>query len=251
MIGLSGACKECQSRRDRERYAGNQILGRKKAKEKYAANRDKITARNRKRYAAHPERHRAKKLVRQALATGELTKGKCEVHDDGCTGGRIEGHHEDYSKPLEVRWMCASSHKQLHVKERREAANETKESVAAMDGNTENAKQPAWVITWEADDGIGWRDQRVVFIDRDKLVEWAKCLAGDDIRNISDPIPLYTQDPAAVRAAALEEARELVLSRLDRPPHPDGVSLLMLAGQLLRMAKNPEPTEAPETKGRE
>ena len=30
-------------------------------------------------------------------------------------GGCLHGHHDDYSKPLEVVWMCAICHKAFHI----------------------------------------------------------------------------------------------------------------------------------------
>jgi hypothetical protein len=55
----------------------------------------------------------ARAIVQRALAGGELTRGKCEIGSE-CFGV-IEGHHDDYSKPLEVRWLCKGHHMQLHA----------------------------------------------------------------------------------------------------------------------------------------
>lgn len=33
----------------------------------------------------------------------------------------IHAHHDDYSRPLHVRWLCASCHKRHHLQERRAA----------------------------------------------------------------------------------------------------------------------------------
>lgn len=54
--------------------------------------------------------------VRNAIRRGELKRGPCEicgaVHGEG--GALIDGHHDDYSKPLAVTWLCRSHHKQIH-----------------------------------------------------------------------------------------------------------------------------------------
>jgi hypothetical protein len=50
--------------------------------------------------------------MNNAIRDGHLNRGPCEV-----CGSRegVEGHHEDYSKPLDVRWLCREHHKALHA----------------------------------------------------------------------------------------------------------------------------------------
>jgi hypothetical protein len=60
----------------------------------------------------NPEKYRAQNAVSNAVRDGKLIKGPCAVC--GATK-RIHGHHEDYSKPLQVTWLCAVHHKQLHI----------------------------------------------------------------------------------------------------------------------------------------
>jgi integrase len=58
------------------------------------------------------ESHRAGYLVRKALASGVLTKPEnCEICGLKET---LDAHHDDYSKPLEVKWLCRSCHKCNH-----------------------------------------------------------------------------------------------------------------------------------------
>lgn len=60
----------------------------------------------------HPEKRAAHKAVEYALKRGGLVKATCEV----CAAERVEAHHIDYSKPLEVRWLCRSHHIEAHRK---------------------------------------------------------------------------------------------------------------------------------------
>ena len=69
-------------------------------------------------YVKNPEKYRAKIAVRTAIRHGELEKLPCEVC--GTEDGQISGHHADYSKPLEVQWLCALHHKAEHARLRAE-----------------------------------------------------------------------------------------------------------------------------------
>ena len=69
------------------------------------------------------ERNKHKKaahnVVNNAIRDGRLVKpDSCQ--SCGKTNSRIEGHHEDYLKPLDVSWLCTTCHSKLH-KNRREA----------------------------------------------------------------------------------------------------------------------------------
>ena len=67
----------------------------------------------RRRSQFSPERRRASNLVYTAVLNGVLIKQRCEVCG---TKKGIQAHHDDYAKPLDVRWLCRSHHKQHHVK---------------------------------------------------------------------------------------------------------------------------------------
>lgn len=61
---------------------------------------------------ANPKRYQAHLTVEAALRRGELVRHPCEVC--GTTEGRIDAHHDDYDKPLEVRWLCRLHHVRHH-----------------------------------------------------------------------------------------------------------------------------------------
>lgn len=49
--------------------------------------------------------------ARYAITTGKLVRQPCEE----CGAEKTDAHHDDYAKPLEVRWLCRSHHRQWHV----------------------------------------------------------------------------------------------------------------------------------------
>ena len=59
------------------------------------------------------EKVAARHAVNNAVARGLLTRGTCAMTDETCRG-RIEAHHSDYSRPLDVVWLCSWHHRRLH-----------------------------------------------------------------------------------------------------------------------------------------
>jgi hypothetical protein len=55
------------------------------------------------------EKHRIRARVNDAIRYGKMTKPS-SCSNCGTKKARIEGHHEDYSKPLEVIWLCKKCH---------------------------------------------------------------------------------------------------------------------------------------------
>ncbi len=62
-------------------------------------------------YEANKEKYRAYKKVFRAIRSGLLKKEICKI----CGKNSVHAHHEDYSKPLDVVWLCASHHKLRHI----------------------------------------------------------------------------------------------------------------------------------------
>jgi ribosomal protein S27AE len=59
----------------------------------------------------HPEKYKARSKVGNALRDGKLIKLPCE----GCgETEKVQAHHDDYSKPLDVRWVCTKCHSKTH-----------------------------------------------------------------------------------------------------------------------------------------
>lgn len=60
----------------------------------------------------NPIKYKAHGAVNNAIRDGKLIKPKnCETCNIEC---KPHGHHDDYTKPLEVRWLCDKCHKKWH-----------------------------------------------------------------------------------------------------------------------------------------
>lgn len=60
-----------------------------------------------------PERYKARTAVGNAVRDKRLIKPSyCEMCKKEC---KPHGHHNDYSKPLSVWWLCASCHSNFHT----------------------------------------------------------------------------------------------------------------------------------------
>lgn len=57
-------------------------------------------------------RHEARWQVGRAIRTGKLKKKPCER----CGELKVQAHHRDYYKPLEVIWLCRPCHQREHAK---------------------------------------------------------------------------------------------------------------------------------------
>ena len=74
---------------------------------------DKATLVTRRRRLEVPNYRLAHNLVRKAIKSGNITKSPFCLVCGKVT--KTEGHHEDYSKPLRVLWLCPACHKTYHL----------------------------------------------------------------------------------------------------------------------------------------
>lgn len=58
----------------------------------------------------NPEKYKARNKVSNAISDERLEKKPCRV----CGDEDSEAHHDDYSKPLDVTWLCRKHHLMRH-----------------------------------------------------------------------------------------------------------------------------------------
>ena len=63
-------------------------------------------------YLKYRKRNLIGAKTRRAIRSGKLTRGPCMI----CGISEVEAHHEDYSKPFDVQWLCVKHHHEHHRK---------------------------------------------------------------------------------------------------------------------------------------
>jgi hypothetical protein len=104
--GRLGKCKDCTKADVRANRLArrDQYLAYERGRS-VTPERKRAIKRNRARH-----KHLASVAVHNAVARGTLEKRPCEV----CRSPESEAHHTDYSKPLEVMWLCRAHHVAWH-----------------------------------------------------------------------------------------------------------------------------------------
>lgn len=64
--------------------------------------------------AENPDGYRAHYLTGNAIRDGRLQKELCVF----CGTDKAQAHHRDYSKPLEITWLCVKCHHRFHALEK-------------------------------------------------------------------------------------------------------------------------------------
>lgn len=75
---------------------------------------EKMNARaNERKYSSFDEylKYVARYTTGNAISCGWLVKQPCEVCG---TDENVEAHHDDYMRPLDVRWLCKIHHAEHH-----------------------------------------------------------------------------------------------------------------------------------------
>ena len=113
--GHLNKCKEC-TKKDVQKNRRKNI--------KYYREYDRKRFKTQKRKEAHnkrcpiyrknnPEKYKAHNLVNSAIGCGRLRRPEyCQ--DCGKKHRYIHAHHEDYSRPLDVIWLCPPCHAKRH-----------------------------------------------------------------------------------------------------------------------------------------
>jgi len=108
--GHLNQCKECKKRDVQLNYAANREYYHRYDRNRYQSPKRRAYASRALQLHRHrwPERDKARHAVSNAIAEGRLMRRRCEIC--GCPDG--QAHHDDYSNPFSIRWLCFKHHRE-------------------------------------------------------------------------------------------------------------------------------------------
>lgn len=117
--GLQERCRECCSEYNRQRYASNPDRFKESARRRRNMHPDMDLATRIKACTKNPTKKNAYMALDAAVRAGVLTRPHV-CSGCGCpdTEHRIEAHHYDYTKPLDVIWLCTPCHRRMDAQRR-------------------------------------------------------------------------------------------------------------------------------------
>jgi hypothetical protein len=110
--GHLNKCKECTKTDVRVHYRRDLEWSRARERMRFHAPDRKawIKENQPKARKRNPQKYRARSAVARAIRSGSLVRQSCEV----CGNAKSEAHHPDYSRPLDVKWLCRKHHRIEH-----------------------------------------------------------------------------------------------------------------------------------------
>lgn len=107
---LLGKCKSCTKRDVREHRVANRASRAAYERERFKdpKRKAKILEYQRRHRQRFPGKYRARKAVYNAVNRGDLIRLPC-IH---CGNPKSQAHHDDYRKPLVVKWECFKCHRE-------------------------------------------------------------------------------------------------------------------------------------------
>ncbi len=110
--GKLGKCKTCMKADVKKNYRDNRghYVEYEKLRFKDPKRKAALIVIQRNRREREPDKYHARNAVGNALRDKRLFRKPCEV----CGSKKSQAHHDDYSKPLDVRWLCFKHHREHH-----------------------------------------------------------------------------------------------------------------------------------------
>jgi len=110
--GYFKQCKECHKRKMRQYHWKNrdERLRYERRRNQTPKRKAALTASGKRQRKANSQKYKARNAVSNAKRDGKIVQQPCVK----CGNPKSEAHHEDYSRPLDVTWLCFQCHRQVH-----------------------------------------------------------------------------------------------------------------------------------------